>query len=602
MDEKEKKELEASLRDYDDEATNETPSEAPAKLVDEPAEHTNPVSPDTESPALSPVRQQSKLVAFKTWVATHKLWTMLAGLSVVLLVGGGIVATTDARYVVMNLFGKAAVQVVVTDATTHQPIPEVTINLAGKTATSDAKGILRLNGVAYGRTTLSAKKLAYADAQKEVVVGPEPRFDLELSPVGTRLTLQAANVLSGKAVGSVKASFGGSDALGDSTGKISLVIPPQKAATADITLSADGFNQKKVTVTLAKPSTAVTLTPAGSVYFLSKRTGTINVMKTSLDGSDQKVVLAGTGSEREGNTVLLASRDWKYVALLARRSGENEALYVIDTHDDTLKSVDEGKAAFTPTGWMGHRFVYTVQRQDKQYYEAKQTAVKTYNADAEKLSTVDENEASGDQYSSEVQNFSSVYIVAGGFVYTRHWYGTVGADRKVEVILVGEDGTKKALKSYPSSAYSGANVLAVGPDELYISLFATGSGTGKVVEYEHQQVADSTIKPDDLYNKPYPTKLLSPGGSATFWGEDRDGKVTLLVGDGDGENGKDFIKQGDYSAYGWYGDDYLLVSKGGSELFVIARSSADSQKPLKLTDYHKPSYSLSGYGYGYGGL
>jgi hypothetical protein len=46
-----------------------------------------------------------------------------------------------------------------------------------------------------------------------------------------------------------------------------------------------------------------------------------------------------------------------------------------------------------------------------------------------------------------------------------------------------------------------------------------------------------------------------------------------------------------------------LVSRGGSELYIIPATGLPAGKqPLKVTDYYKPAESLTGYGYGYGGL
>jgi hypothetical protein len=104
---------------------------------------------------------------------------------------------------------------------------------------------------------------------------------------------------------------------------------------------------------------------------------------------------------------------------------------------------------------------------------------------------------------------------------------------------------------------------------------------------------------DKFYGSSYPTYLLSPSGSKTFWADPRDGKYSLIVGDAEGKNGKQIAELSDYNAYGWYTDDYVLVSKGSSELYILPAAGGTA---LKVTDYHKPGFDLRGYGYGYGGL
>src|SRR5690606_15271214 len=129
-------------------------------------------------------------------------------------------------------------------------------------------------------------------------------------------------------------------------------------------LSKDGFNDTKVKIKVpardAKDDDrtfAYTLTPTGKIYFLSKRTGKVDVMKCNLDGTDQAVVLAGTGSEDQDDTQLLASTDWKYLALKSRREGKYSKIYIINTQDDKLITADEGEASFQSYGWIDHNFV-----------------------------------------------------------------------------------------------------------------------------------------------------------------------------------------------------------------------------------------------------
>ena len=96
--------------------------------------------------------------------------------------------------------------------------------------------------------------------------------------------------------------------------------------------------------------------------------------------------------------------------------------------------------------------------------------------------------------------------------------------------------------------------------------------------------------------------MQSPSGNVTFWSETRDGKNTLFVGDGQGANQKEIAKLSDYQTYGWYTEDYLLVSKDGSELYILGKDGIKKDsEALKIMDYHKPAMSYMGYG-GYGGL
>jgi hypothetical protein len=59
----------------------------------------------------------------------------------------------------------------------------------------------------------------------------------------------------------------------------------------------------------------------------------------------------------------------------------------------------------------------------------------------------------------------------------------------------------------------------------------------------------------------------------------------------------------DYTQYGWFSDDYLLVSKNSSQLFIMPRAGIKQDpEALKVSDYHKPAQTYPGYGGGYGGF
>src|SRR6185369_16053847 len=114
------------------------------------------------------------------------------------------------------------------------------------------------------------------------------------------------------------------------------------------------------------------------IYFLSKASGKIDVVKTNLDGTDRQTVLAGTGKEEDTDTILLASRDWKYLALKSRRDGKAVKLYLIDTSNDKLTTIDEGNATFDMVGWQNDYFVYYVYRNNVKSWQPKGSSLKSY--------------------------------------------------------------------------------------------------------------------------------------------------------------------------------------------------------------------------------
>ena len=108
------------------------------------------------------------------------------------------------------------------------------------------------------------------------------------------------------------------------------------------------------------------------------------------------------------------------------------------------------------------------------------------------------------------------------------------------------------------------------------------------------------------FRSAFPTYLVSPSGSKTFWYDERNGKNTLFIGDKYGNKAEKIADRSVYRPYGWFGssDQYVLVSKDGSELYVAAIDKLSDEKytPLKISNYHKPRVDYFGYGYGYGGV
>ncbi|HXR49976.1 MAG TPA: hypothetical protein VN778_03035, partial [Verrucomicrobiae bacterium] len=349
----------------------------------------------------------------------------------------------------------------------------------------------------------------------------------------------------------------------------------------------------------------IQLTPNGHLYFLSNLSGTIDVVKTNLDGSGRKTIFAGTGKEDPNTTNLLASRDWHYLVLKSQHDSSRAALYLIDTSDDSVTSFDTSNADFTLIGWINHTFVYDIASNTIPASQAGHEIIKGYDADHQQLNQYDQDQAEGTADSYDYQNFSNFYILNNELAYTTQWYSAGGYDvsSKSDTIRVVQPGIQNK-KDYQS--VSAANIVYIQaalyePQAVYYGFYNGSTNQTTFYAFENQSVnTASNLTGSDL-NKAYPTYLLSPSSNRTFWTELRDGKNTLFLGDNDAKNAKQIASLSDYSPYGWFTDSYVLVSKNASELYIMPAGSTNAQ-PLKITDYYKPAQTFNGYGYGYGGL
>ncbi len=584
---------------------------APVETPEDPAPAAD--TNNTELPADgSPVNEQPPAAKPQKWWQRwlHKKRFTIPAVIVVLL--AIILGLPFTRYKVLALVWKQSFDVTFTDSKTSKPITEASVKVGSASATTDKKGQAHVSGVPVGKRSVSITKKYYKDASQVVLVplGKPAGFSFQLVATGRQVPITVTNKISTKAVENVLVKASDTQVRSDKDGKAVIVLPADKDSVK-ATISGDGYNSQDVTIKVTESedkANTFSVTPAGKVYFLSKLSGKIDVIKTDLDGQNRQTVLAGTGKEEDTNTVLLASRDWKFLALQSRRDSDQAKLYLIDTSSDKLTTMDEGNVNFTLTGWQGHRFIYLVGRNDVKNWEPKAGALKSYSADAAKVTTLDETTAEGSSDTDYAhETISDAYSLTDSIIYTKAWtsyYGSSAklADKTSKIISVQADGSHKTtLKSFglPNGTQASSIFIQSRIYELN-GIYYKADYDNNYYKYEDGQVSTATdLKSEDFYNNNYPTYLLSPDGQQTFWAESRDGKNTLFIGDQDGKQGKQIATLSEYSPYGWYSNDYLFVSKNSSELYIMPSAGGTA---LKVSDYHKPQRSYYGYGGGYGGI
>jgi hypothetical protein len=583
---------------------------------------------DTGNPnkAKSKFSVKSKLGTAKTALKPSNLRALVklhprraAAVGVVLLLVIAFFALPVTRYKALAVIIKKPVEVRIVNAASHQGVSEATVTIAGKDIKTDANGIARFASIPVGNQTAKVHKSHYTDTSADVFVGlgKSKQATITVVATGQPVTVKILNTITKKPVANAVIKIG-KDSYRTKQDGIAQVILASEAKEAKATVSGDGYNDKSVTITAlatekVDAKNAFSITPAGKIYFLSKRTGKIDVMKSNLDGTDAQVVLAATGNENDTDTILLASRNWKYLALKAKRDNKSDysALYVIDTtNSDKLIAADEGNASFTLVGWQGDVLVYTVLRNDLQN-SAGQFKIKSYTPASDKLATVFQN-ASQDYAIQNISN--SVYLTRTGIAYGTSWYcnnayyqnyyyyyhptcindGTVNGFYTIQ-----PDGSSKKAILEKNANKSSIDYRPYELNDFYLRHNDNGNDTYYEYDSDTGKVHQISISNNEFY-RTYPTPILSPSSKLTAWSEQRDGKTALLSGDENGANEKGVVSlDSEWNVYGWYTDDYLLVSKKGSELYILPVTGGEA---TKITDYHKPAYDFTGYGGGYGGF
>ena len=560
-------------------------------------------------------RERIKNFLADLWADPRKRWWTIGCAVVAVAVLAAVPVT---RYNIVGLVLKAPVTVQVVDSKTGAPVSGATVKVGTKTALTegDGKAVLRVHA---GTRSVKVTKKYYTSASKHELValsGGSNTFKVSVVALGRQVSIKLVDKISDKPLAGVLISSQGAKAKTDAKGLATLVIG-SSATTQSADISLSGYNTAKVNVTagadLAKNTFGIT--PSGKLYFLSNLTGSIDVVKTNLDGTDRQTVLAGTGSEDRNNTSLLVSRDWKYLALLSKRAGgDNASVYLIDTtSDDKLTTIDEGNANFSLVGWSGDRFIYEVDRSSTvQLWQQNRFALKSFDPTSGHTMTLDQTAGDGSSGNNYVnQNFGLIYLVEDQIVYAKNWSGwglNVLDGKSAELDTIRADGSgHQVLKTFPyvnsgyAYGYTSASIdtRLYEPNSIYIEANNNGSNP-TFYDYEDGKVTtDTTLSQDQFWSTPYPTYLLSPSSNQTFWTDQRDGKNTLFVGDNDAKNQKTIASLSGYNIYGWFTDNYLLVSKNSSELYVMPVAGGT---PLKITDYYKPAINYQSYGGGYGGL
>lgn len=540
---------------------------------------------------------KSRWQRLRNWYASHKKWAIPATVLLVLLI---FAAVPWSRYKAVGIVVKKDFTIEILDSTNRSPVSGATVSAGSVSSITDGDGQVTLHLSAGNHGILISKK--YYQEQRTNVLVPilsqKSTPSIAVEATGRQVKIVVKNLITQKTLGDVDIKVADITAKTDENGEAVVVLPvgtlEQKA-----TLSLGGYNNSEATVKIS--STEVlenkfNLTPAGKVYFMSKRTGKLDLMKSNLDGSEAKVVIAATGKERDYDTVLLPSPDWKYVALVARRTTAypTPQLYILSTEDDKLLNADSGNATFTLVGWAGENLIYSVSRSDLPEWQTGKDKLKSYNANTGKITLLNQTSANGDAYISAYESYQLVLVSGENVVYGKKWWwdSSVGLseqlieDKKHSLSIINADGRgSKTVASY--GAKTSVDFVQHSPNAIYIQQ-QTDESKSKFYEYVAGSAGPKTSSIDeDTYNDSYRFFYNSPSGKKSFWAEYRDGKFTLFVSNIDGSNPSSIASLSKYDAYGWDGDEYLLVTRDNTELYIM---SAEGGKPVKITDFQPTAY------------
>ncbi len=555
-----------------------------------PVDEIDTIDTPAEAPHEMKVRRASKPHLF----FGSKKRTILTIVGLVVIALGILFAVPTTRYAMLGTVLKKDVKVMVTDSVTNKPVTQAMVTLDGQTVKTSSTGEADVPSVPVGEYTVSVTKKYYKNSSitLAVPITSHPQTPtIALVATGRQVQVKVTNTLTTAALEKAVVTVGDTAASTDINGLATIVLPADKP-TLDGTVTLNGYNTTRVNVKVTEQADQnnFTLTPTGSVYYVSNQTGVADIMKANLDSTSPAVVIKGTGYEK--GTTLVASDDWRYLAFYATRvSSASAQLYVVDTQKGTINQIDAASGLqLSLLGWSGHHFVYVANNYSGNAWDAGRQKIMSYDADAGQLVTVDQTTVVNSQNGNYLaENFTYPALVNDKIVYGQSWtpnglyiFQTTG--NKAAIVAANADGTnKQKLQEFPMHFRSQIDERSTG---LQTANFRVTIDNGPLTYFSYGTSLVNVGMTDDQFYGQNQQYYTSPDGMHTAWTEVRDGKGAILVGDANGKNGQVVALQANVSVLRWFDDKYILLTKQGSEMDIISAVTTSSSNPItKITNY-----------------
>ncbi len=525
-----------------------------------------PIKPATsvKTAAKPPKTKEKKRSIFKSRALR---WILL------LLILGAILALAGmpkTRYFILNSAGvRAESSLTVLDDSTQQPLKNVQVSIGDATGTTNAQGEVTISKVKLGTNLLTIQKRAFAPVSKTVVIGwgSNPLQSYELTPTGTQYEFTTVDYLSGKPIAKVEASSLGGDAISNEQGIIKLTLDkPADDTQLTVTFKRDGYRDETLSLSANdKINHTVKLVPSEKNLFVSKRSGKYDVYSMYVDGKDEKVVLAGMGTERD-DMVLVPHPTEPVAAYVSTRGGKHNnqgyllsTLTIINTDDNTTHDVVAAER-IQLIDWSGDNLVYVQIASGESASSPKRYRLMSYN---QKTTATKELAAS---------NYFNDVVSVGGDIY----YAPSSAyqSNKTALYKVKADG------SGASTVFSQEvwNILRTSYDHLALAV--------EQQWYDYQLGDKQPQKLNAAPSSQQPRVYInSPDGKQAAWVDVRDGKGVLLVYDVSSKNDTVIdTKSGLTYPVRWLNNTTLVYRVKNDQETADYVVSLNGGKPVKVRD------------------
>lgn len=504
----------------------------------------------------------------------HNKWARYLTLIIIFAGIAAAAATPTSRYYILNALGvRASMSLRVIDDKTDQPLKGVDVSIDGVTGETDKNGNVWLDEIRLGEQQLSVRKTAFADFNEDITVGwgSNPIGDVSLTPVGSRYGFAITDYVSGKPIGAAEASSGEASARANKNGEIVLVVADQNESEVSIRIAAPGYRTETLKLTVGdKKVHDIGLVPAKKHAFVSKRSGTYDLYKIDIDGKNEKMILAGTGSESESTTFILPDpTDSNIIAYVATRGEHHNSagtalsdLMMVNLTSDEVDTIDYSER-MQLLGFVESKLVY-IKIDPKE---------KDDSPKREQLVSYDLN--TGEQKILDRANYFNDALIADGIVYYAPAKYQEGA--KTGLFNINPDGSGK-------NTITGKeiwSILRVAYDRLDVS---------SEQDWFEYSLASSSLNALNSAPAEQQSRIYTPDAAndKSAWVDNRDGKGVLLVYDtSTGEDNVVHSQSGLSNPLSWLDAGHLIYRvKTGSETadYVISISGGEPKKIKDVTN------------------
>ncbi len=511
---------------------------------------------------------------FKRWWYNRKARN-LTFVALFILVASLVLFPTTRYFMLNNLGVRSSASVTVLDQDTNLPLRNVNVAIGQVSGQTDENGSVKLEHLKLGHANLVVEKRAFATLTNGVTIGwgSNPLGNFQIKGVGIVFNFVVSDWLSHKPIEKAEATFSSASAFSDALGKIRLTVDPSDVQDSiGVVVKADGYRDETVTTSSGSNSDI----PVGMVItkkdaFISNRSGKYDLYTIDIDGKNEKLILSGTGIERD-DIVLVPHPTENIAALVSTRvNARNTDGFLLSTL--SLVNLDNGETTAVAqseqiklVGWVGSRLIYM------------QIAAGSSAADPNRFRLISyDYRTTSKTELAKGNSFNDVALIGGSVYYSVS--SALQSNSVIGLIKSSADGSQKEtlLKNEVW------NIFRVSYDTLDLSV-------GKDW-YEYKLGTSNPVKlheaPANPKNRLYAN---NPANTHSLWIDQRDGKGVILDYDQTNATEKTLLDQSGVNyPVKWLSDSvfvYRLHDDHQSADYVM---SLDGGVPRKIADVYNAS-------------